>query len=83
MKIFVKVKAGSRENNVKEPALRLMPVDDSTKDYYIVSVKEPPVEGRANDAVVRVLAEYFKVSRTDVVLVSGSTSRTKVFDIKK
>ncbi len=82
MRIFVKVKAGSRENKVEEPPQRLLPTDERVNDYYIVSVKEPPVEGRANDAVVRVLAEHFGVSRAQVTLLSGSTSKIKVFEIK-
>ncbi len=48
---------------------------------YKVSIKEPPVDGKANEAIVRVLAEYFKVSKSSVRLVSGSTSKQKVFEI--
>lgn len=52
-------------------------------DYYNVSVKEPPKEGRANDAVVKILAEYFDVGRSSVKLLRGATSKIKVFDIEK
>lgn len=83
MRIFVKVKAGSKENKVEEPQQRLLQTDERLNDYYTVSVKEPPVEGRANDAVVRLLAEYFDVPRSYVMLVSGSVSKIKVFAIKK
>ncbi|KND48226.1 MAG: hypothetical protein AB201_01350 [Parcubacteria bacterium C7867-006] len=83
MRIFVKVKANSRENKVEEPPQRLLQTDERLNDYYTVSVKEPPVEGKANDAVVRTLAEYFSVSRSQVTLLSGSTSKIKTFEIKK
>lgn len=83
MRIFVKVKAGSRTNSVEEPPQRLLQADERLNDYYIVSVKELPVEGKANDAVVRLLAEYFSVSRSHVALVSGAISKIKVFEIKK
>ena len=83
MRIFVKVKADSRENKVEEPPQRLLQADERLNDYYTVSVKEPPVEGRANDAVVMTLAEHFDVSRSQVTLLSGSTSKIKTFEIKK
>ncbi len=81
MRIFVKVKAGSKEKKVLEPVQRLLQTDERLNDYYTVFVKEPPVEGRANDAVIKTLAEYFYVSRSQVTLVSGAVSKIKVFDI--
>ncbi|HVU04014.1 MAG TPA: DUF167 domain-containing protein [Polyangiaceae bacterium] len=42
-----------------------------------VSVRAPPVDGAANDALRETLAEHFGVSRSAVVVESGETSRTK------
>ena len=83
MRIFVKVKAGSKQNKVEEPPQRLLQTDERLQDYYTVSVKEPPVEGKANDAVVRTLAGYFNVARSQVTLVSGAISKIKVFEIQR
>lgn len=83
MRIFVKVKAGSSKNKVEEPPQRLLQADERLNDYYTVYVKEPPVEGKANDAVVRTLAEYFDVARTQVTLISGAISKIKVFEVLK
>ncbi|MBI2642555.1 MAG: DUF167 domain-containing protein [Candidatus Wildermuthbacteria bacterium] len=47
MKIFVKAKPSSREEYVEK-------VDDT---HFLVSVKEPPVQGRANKAIIKVLGE--------------------------
>ena len=80
MRIFVKVKPNSRENKVVPPKERLFNSPE-TKDFYVVFVKEPPKEGKANDAVILGLATYFKCSRSSVRLVSGATSKTKVFEI--
>lgn len=44
-----------------------------------IAVKAPPIEGRANLALVEFLAELFSVPRARVELVSGELSRTKVF----
>ena len=44
-----------------------------------VAVQAPPIEGRANEALIAFLARFFGSSRADVVLVSGELSRSKVF----
>ena len=69
MKIFVKAK----------PKAGIEKVEKISENHYVVWVKEPPIKGLANKAIVRALSKYFDVS--DVVIVSGLTSRTKVIDI--
>ncbi len=71
MKIFVKVKPSAKEEKVVK-------FDDN---HYRVSVKEPPVNGRANIAVINSLAAFFKVPKANVRIVSGSTSKDKVIEI--
>lgn len=44
-----------------------------------IAVQAPPVEGRANEALVAFLAELFGVPKRSVELVSGELSRNKVF----
>ena len=44
-----------------------------------VAVQTPPLEGRANTALIAFLAKTFSLSRTSVVLISGELSRSKVF----
>ncbi|MDO8728275.1 MAG: DUF167 domain-containing protein [bacterium] len=80
MKIFVKAKPNAKEDKIIPPPLTLIP---ETEEWYTVSVKEHPVGGRANEAITKLLAEYFHVSRSQVKLISGATSKRKVFDIKK
>ena len=46
-------------------------------DRLVVSVNAPPVDGKANAAVVRVLAEAFGVARSAVAIVRGETGRKK------
>jgi len=71
MKIFVKAKPNAREEKVVK-------VDETN---FVVSVKEPPVQGRANMAIAKALAQYFKVSFSQISLVSGFSSKQKVFEI--
>lgn len=46
-----------------------------------VYVSQPPLEGKANKAIVDALAHYFKVKRSFVILLSGEKSKTKLFQI--
>jgi len=47
-------------------------------DAWKLRVSEPPEDGRANEAVLRLLAETLDVPRASVVLVSGHASRDKI-----
>ena len=85
MKIFVKGKPGAKETKVVAPTPKLWQEgsseQSSEKEWYLVSVKEPPQQGRANTAIAKALAEHFKVAPSQVQLISGATSKQKVFDI--
>jgi len=72
MRIFVKVKPAAKEDKVEK-------IDEVN---FSVQVKEPPVQGRANIAVIKALADYFSVSQFNIRIVSGFTSRSKIIEIK-
>jgi uncharacterized protein (TIGR00251 family) len=46
-----------------------------------IRIQAPPLEGRANDELIRFLAEALNVPRAHVTLYRGDKSRTKVFSI--
>jgi hypothetical protein len=71
MKIFVKAKPGSREEKVEK-------IDDNN---FVVSVKEPPEKGKANEAIRNALAVYFKTASARVKIISGYSSRNKIIEI--
>lgn len=48
-----------------------------------IYVNAPPLEGRANKAIIKVLAKYFKVRKSRVLFISGTKSKTKTFEIIK
>jgi len=72
MKVFIKVK----------PRAKVEKVVEMGGWYFEVWVKEPPIEGRANEAVRRALADYFGVAKSKVEIVSGHINRNKVFEIQ-
>lgn len=83
MRIIVKAKPNSKiemMERIGQPSLDLGDVRPKIVEYK-VSIKEPPVGGRANEAIVKVLAKYFDVAPSLVRLVSGASSKRKVFEI--
>jgi uncharacterized protein len=46
-----------------------------------ISLSTPPTDGRANEALIALLAELLRVPRTRISLVSGATNRSKLLRI--
>jgi len=46
-----------------------------------VSVTAPPVDGRANDALLKLLAKEWGVPRRDLAIVSGPKNRNKIVHV--
>lgn len=70
--VTVRVKPGSK----KGPAVQL-----SLDGSLLVYVREPAMEGKANAAVIKLLADYYSVPKTSVQMISGYSSQTKHFKI--
>ncbi len=52
------------------------------EDEYKVTLTAPPVDGKANDHLVRFVAKAFGVPRSRVSLESGDHSRSKCLRLK-
>lgn len=70
MKIEVRVKPNSRVEEVVQEEHGL-----------VVRVKEPPVEGRANRAVTKLLARHYGVPESQISILKGFTSRNKLVEV--
>lgn len=64
-----------------QPGARRSEVAGVHGDAIKVRLAAPPIEGRANDELVRFLAQAFGVAQRQVVIVRGETSRRKVVRI--
>jgi uncharacterized protein (TIGR00251 family) len=56
-------------------------IEKDLLDTLHVYVSEPPLEGKANNAIRESLADYFNVKKSAVLIVSGEKSKNKVFVI--
>jgi len=62
--------------NAKTAGLEVQP--DGT---WIAKVKAPPVDGKANEALIALVAEHFGVRKAQVTIRVGSSGRLKQLEI--
>jgi len=72
MQVFVKAKPKTTKEKIER-------IDEN---HFIVWVKEAPEKGKANEVIRKKLAEYFKISYSQIILKSGFSSKNKIFEIK-
>jgi uncharacterized protein len=65
--IQVKVKPNARSSGLEE-------LDDGT---WLARVTSPPVDGKANEELVRLIAEHFGVRKAQVSIQRGASGRLK------
>ncbi len=56
-------------------------VEEDLTSMLHIYVNAPPLEGRANMAAIEALADYYKVKKSAVTLISGHKSKNKRFEI--
>jgi uncharacterized protein len=63
------------------PRARKNAITGVVGDAVKLALTAPPVEGRANRAVIEFFADFFEIPRSSITIASGATSRTKVLRI--
>ncbi|MBI4209241.1 MAG: DUF167 domain-containing protein [Deltaproteobacteria bacterium] len=71
MKIFITVKPRASKEKI----------DKISETEYRVSVTAPPEDGKANDAVIRALANFFDVPPSSIKILRGAASCKKQIEI--
>lgn len=83
MRVMVKARVRARDESVEPLDQAALPLSGvSNLPALRVSTKEPPVDDRANQAIVRLVAEHFGVARHAVRIVSGHTASQKVLEVE-
>lgn len=70
-KIWVTVKPQAKKSDVKK-------ISDGE---YAASVAAPAREGKANEAVIELLADYFSMPKSSIRIVRGQTGRRKLIEL--
>ena len=73
MLMQVKVKPNARTSELVEQP-------DGT---WLAKLKSPPVEGKANDELVALIAHHFSCRKSDVTIKRGATGRVKFVNIER
>lgn len=73
MKIEARVKAGAK----------IAKVEKAADGIFHIRVKEPAKEGRANEAVIEALSEYFHIPKRAISITQGHLSRKKIILISR
>ena len=71
MRLSIRVIPRAKQNKVVE--------EDGRVKVYLTA---PPVEGRANEALIKILAAHFQVKKGDVRIIRGGKSRDKIVEIE-
>jgi len=71
MKIEIKVIPSSKKEEILS----------ENQGVYLARVKAPAKEGKANKALIGLLAKYFDLPKSRFVLKSGKKSRNKIVEI--
>ncbi len=71
MKITVKVKPNSKQQKI-----------EITEDgIWIINLKSPPVDGKANQELISLIAKELKITRSQIKIKSGLSNKNKVIEI--
>ena len=70
--IQIRVKPNSRASLLEEK-------EDGT---WLAQIKSPPVDGKANEELIALVAKHFGCRKSDVTIKSGGASRLKLVQIE-
>lgn len=71
MKISVRVKPKSKQQNIEQ----------NSEGVWIINLKSAPIDGKANQELISVIAEKFKVKKSQVTIKSGLSNQNKIIEI--
>lgn len=70
----IKVKVLSRSSRTE--------IAGKENDVYRVKITDPPVEGKANKALIKFLSEKLGVAKSNIEITAGKTSRMKTVRVR-
>lgn len=76
-RVTLKVTPGAGRDDV-----RGVEVDGAGRPHLAVRVSAPPAAGKANAALLRLLARRWRIARSDLTVVSGAGGRRKILQIQ-
>ena len=72
MKVWVTLKPRSKQEKIVK-----------TRNGFLAYVKEPPVNGKANKALIHLLSKNFGVPKDRITILTGRRSKHKLVEIEE
>lgn len=69
--IKVKVRSGEKENSITK----------LKDDEFLIKTRAEKKEGKANNSIIHILSDYFKIPPEKIVIIRGTTSPSKIIKI--
>jgi len=64
-----------------KPNAKTVSVEQLEDKSLKISIKAPPVGGKANEELINVLSEFLKVSKSKIHIKAGKSSKEKLVEI--
>ncbi len=71
MRIYLKVNPRSSKQKIEK----------MSNGNYKINLKSAPEKGQANKELINLLADYFKISKSQIKIIGGRTSSIKIIEI--
>ncbi len=71
--IKIKVKPNSKQQKIE-------PQEDGS---WLVRLKSPPVEGKANQELIKLLSDRFDLPKSQITIKSGLSSKHKIIELDR
>lgn len=65
-----------------KPNSRVSLLEEQPDGTWLAQLKSPPVDGKANEELIALVAKHFACRKSDVSIKSGASSRTKLVRIE-
>ncbi len=73
MRLTITVKPRSSKTGIKK----------ISETEYQVRLTASPVDGEANEQLIKILSEYFDIAKSSIVILKGKTGKKKIVEISK
>lgn len=65
-----------------KPNSKVAKIVEEEDGSFTIHLKSPPVDGKANEELIKVIADKFDVPKSHVTIKSGISSRQKILEIE-
>ncbi|EKD55978.1 MAG: hypothetical protein ACD_58C00324G0010 [uncultured bacterium] len=71
MIINAKVNTHTKKNNI-----------EINNNIYNIDIAAKPIKGKANEALIKLLAKHLKIPKSQILIIKGQRSKNKIIEIK-